>query len=83
MRPHIPPILARGGRWLAPSLLGLLVAGCARDRHEITPTTLGIDQTPRGRMTPFPWPGQDLTRTTSPSKNPTTDPEAALASVGR
>ena len=47
------------------SMAGLaLIGGCARDRAEVTPTTLGTDLTglPRGRMTAQPFPGTDLVR---------------------
>ena len=46
-----------------------LGGGCARDRAEITPTTLGTDLTalPRGRMTPQAFPGTDLVRQGGPA----------------
>ena len=38
------------------------VSGCARDRGQITPTTLGTDfsRAPAGRMTPQSFPGSSL-----------------------
>ncbi len=89
MRPNTPPGLARlpigcrRGPWLALALLGLASSwGCARERREITPTTLGTDlqSMPRGKMTPYPWPGQSIARATPSPGSPTNDPEAALAS---
>ncbi len=43
-------------------LAGPGLAGCARDRGAITPTTTGTDlsRLPRGRMTPQPFPGSSL-----------------------
>jgi hypothetical protein len=56
------PVGESVGALFAWVLLGLVFGGCARERHEITPTTLGTDlkRMPRGKMTPFPWPGQDI-----------------------
>ena len=68
-------------------VLGLVSgSGCARERREITPTTLGTDwrKVPRGEMRPYPWPGQDVSRVAPrPSTGPWADPEAALASGTR
>ena len=65
------------------ALLGLAGCwGCARERREITPTTLGTDwkTVPKGTMQPYPWPGQDVSRATPRPSGSTTDPQAALAS---
>jgi hypothetical protein len=68
-------------------LSGIVLGGCHPERRQITPTTLGTDQRtiPRGTMTPYPWPGQDIvkatpTPTAKPVGEPTTDPNAAMAS---
>jgi hypothetical protein len=69
---------------------GLILGGCHGEPRQITPTTLGTDLTrmPRGKMTPFPWPGQSIVKT-SPTGKPDqakVDPNAATASgesVGR
>ena len=80
------PIGKRGGALLAVVAFGFLVEGCAKDKHQITPTTIGTDfrKVPRGTMQPFPWPGVDLARTSPPStrvEGPgTIDPGAALVS---
>jgi hypothetical protein len=92
MRPNTPPGLARlpigrrRGLWLALGLLGLASSwGCARDRQQITPTTLGTDlkRMPRGQMKPYPWPGQSIAQAKPRPGSPTTDSEAALASGAR
>lgn len=88
MRPTTVPGLAglptggRRGLCLVMLALGVLAVGCAREKHQITPTTLGTDPTqrPRGQMVPFPWPGQDISRAEPRPSGPTADPEAALAS---
>ena len=88
--PALPrrPAGSRGGASLVVVALGLIAGGCARDRHEITPTTLGTDlrRIPRGTMTPFPWPGVDLVKDSPPSNRidgrGMFDPEAATASGG-
>ncbi len=77
MRPD--PISGRTLPRLAVAFLGFASCwGCARERHQITPTTIGTDfkRMPRGKMTPFPWPGQDISRATPAP----VDPQAALAS---
>jgi hypothetical protein len=81
-RPSIP---VRRKALLALAMLGLISEGCAHERHEITPTTLGTDlkRMPRGKMTPFPWPGQSIVSTTPrPGRldGPTIDPNASMAS---
>ena len=91
MRPDAPPGLARlpigwrRGFWLALAALGVLFQGCAGEKHQITPTTLGTDlsRMPRGKMIPFPWPGQSISQATPRPKAPTADPEVAAASAGR
>jgi hypothetical protein len=92
MQPNTAPGLAslpigrRRGPWLALAFLVLASSwGCANKRHEITPTTLGTDlkRMPRGKMTPFPWPGQSIVQAIPRPQSPTTDPEAALASATR
>jgi hypothetical protein len=94
MRPEDLSALPRpafGGRrraLLALTLLGLVSGGCARGRHEITPTTLGTDleRMPRGKMTPFPWPGQSISKAdprTGQVEGPTVDPDASMASGER
>ncbi len=79
------PVGGLGGALFVVVLLGLAGPGCARDRHEITPTTLGTDlsRSPKGRMIPFPWPGQDIVKRASRPGSPTADPDAALASGER
>ena len=77
------PIRWRVGPWLVLIVLGLAFAGCAHDSREITPTTLGTDlkRMPRGKMTPFAWPGQSIVEAKPrPFEGAMTDPEAALAS---
>jgi hypothetical protein len=79
-----PPVGGRGGAFLAVVLLGLIGPGCAHERHEITPTTLGTDlrHLPRGKMISPPWPGQSIVES-KPRPGPSTaDPDAALASGG-
>jgi hypothetical protein len=83
-----PPFEGRRRALLALTMLGLISGGCARERHEITPTTLGTDSTkrPRGKMTPFPWPGQDIVKADPrPGQvdGPTVDPNASMASGER
>jgi hypothetical protein len=81
--------IGRVGALFALVLLGLTSGGCARERHEITPTTLGTDfnRTPRGKMTPFPWPGLDIVKAAPGSPAAagpaTVDTAAALASGER
>ena len=55
---------SRRGASLAVVLAALAPSGCARDRGQITPTTLGTDlqAMPRGRMIPQPFPGSSLAR---------------------
>ncbi len=74
------PALRRIAALAGLASLGLAPTGCARDRGEITPTTLGTDlkQRPRGRMQPFAWPGQDIVRA-----RPAAEPGVALTSGGR
>lgn len=79
------PIERRAGALLSLMLLVTVCQRCARDRHQVTPGTLGTDlkRMPRGQMTPFPWPGVDLARTTpQPGRweGPKTDPKAEMAS---
>jgi hypothetical protein len=69
-------------------LCGLVLGGCHPERRQITPTTLGTDlkRMPRGQMTPYSWPGQDIVKatppatTTRPPGEATIDPGAAMAS---
>ena len=76
------PVGSRGGAFFAVTLLGLVGQGCARERHQITPTTLGTDlkRMPRGKMTPFPWPGVDLVKAKPRPGGPTADPDALMTS---
>ena len=64
---------------------GLLAPGCASEKRQITPTTLGTDlrTLPRGRMTPQPFPGSDLARSKPlrPAAARTLDPATALATA--
>jgi hypothetical protein len=78
------PFGRRGGALLAMAAVGLFAAGCARERREITPSTLGTDlkRMPRGRMTPYPWPGQSIVRAPARTGGPTVDPDASMASGG-
>jgi hypothetical protein len=81
------PSIGRRGPWLVPSLLVFAwSSGCAGERREITPTTLGTDfsKAPRGKMIPFPWPGQSIVKSPARSDSPgSVDPQASLASGER
>jgi hypothetical protein len=75
----------RAGVFLAVLMVALGPSGCARDRRQITPTTLGTDfrAIPRGRMIPPLFPGNDLARAKArPAPGgPAADPDAATASA--
>jgi hypothetical protein len=75
----------RAGVALAVAIVALGPTSCARERRQITPTTLGsnLRAAPRGRMITPPWPGNDLVRAKGhPAPGgPPADPEAATASA--
>jgi hypothetical protein len=75
----------RAGVVLAVAIVALGPSSCARDRRQITPTTLGTNlrTVPRGRMIPPPFPGNDLARAKGQPApgGPAADPEAATASA--
>ena len=83
------PIGRRGEALFVAMLLGPTFGGCAREHRQITPTTLGTDlkRMPRGKMTPYPWPGQSIVKATPPSPRiggpGPVDPDAAMASGER
>ncbi len=78
-RPRSPQPLDRA--LLAFVLLAPAIAGCGRERRQITPTTTGTDlvNIPRGKMTPLPFPGSSLARSGAP--RPTADPATTPASA--